>query len=101
MKNIFFLLGLVTITNSCNNNNPEVVTKNGTKYIIENVEGCEYIQNGYHMAHKGNCSSLIHQPDTVYINAVQIRYGTRDTIFEMYQIDSTQVTKDYLKSLQK
>jgi len=35
--------------------------------------------------------------DTVYVNAVQIRYGTRDTIFQMYPIDSAKVAAEYKK----
>lgn len=34
--------------------------------------------------------------DTVYINAVQIRYGTRDTVFQMYPIDSAKVAAEYI-----
>lgn len=40
----------------------------------------------------------IHQKDTVYVYGVSIRYGTRDTIFQMYPIDSAEVAVGYLKS---
>jgi len=42
--------------------------------------------------------NLIHQKDTVYVYGVSIRYGTRDTIFQMYLIDSAEVAVGYLKS---
>ena len=42
--------------------------------------------------------NLIHQNDTVYVYGVSIRYGTRDTIFQMYPIDSAEVAVGYLKS---
>ena len=40
----------------------------------------------------------IYQNDTVYVYGVSIRYGTRDTIFQMYPIDSAEVAVGYLKS---
>ena len=43
-------------------------------------------------------SNLIYQNDTVYVYGVSIRYGTRDTIFQMYPIDSAEVAVGYLKS---
>ena len=45
-------------------------------------------------------SNLIYQndTDTVYVYGVSIRYGTRDTIFHMYPIDSAEVAVGYLKS---
>ena len=42
--------------------------------------------------------NLIYQNDTVYVYGVSIRYGTRDTIFQMYPIDSAEVAVGYLKS---
>ena len=40
----------------------------------------------------------IYQNDTVYVYGVSIRYGTRDTIFQMHPIDSAEVAVGYLKS---
>lgn len=40
--------------------------------------------------------AIIH--DTVFIPEVRIRYGTRDTIYVMYPIDSAEVSVGYLKS---
>ncbi len=78
------------------------LTSGDIKYDLITIDDCEYLKRyssyGGYMAHKGNCSNPIHQKDTVYVYGVQIRYGTRDTIFNMYPIDSAKVAIEYLKS---
>ena len=41
----------------------------------------------------------IPQSDTVYIYGVSMRYGTRDTVFHMYPIDSAEVAVGFLKGV--
>jgi len=77
--------------------------KNGDiTYNVIEIDECEYIlkyrDRGAMIAHKGNCANPIHQKDTVYIYGVQIRYGTRDTIFNMYPIDSAEIAIGYLRT---
>lgn len=97
MRNLF--IALVVLLTACEEPS-KTLPDSKDEYNTLILEGCEYwvVDFGKQMAHKGNCSNSIHKPDTVYINAVQIRYGTRDTIFTMYPIDSAEVAVGYLKS---
>ena len=93
MKNLILIFSIFLIT-SCNQNNLK------ERYTTINLEDCEYWSSYNHFGHKGNCPNPIHQKDTTYIYGVQIRYGTIDTIFTMYPIDSNKVTLEYTKSNQ-
>ena len=103
MKKILLtaMLGL-TFVSCINDNRTGIESTGGFEYKIEVIDGCEYIQQSVGsrsvLAHKGNCSNLIHQKDTVHVYGVSIRYGTQDTIFEVYPIDSAEVAIGYLKS---
>lgn len=99
MKNLFFIVTLSFLFMSCEEPTRKLPNRDNDYNTLE-LQGCEYWchDNGRQMAHKGNCPNSIHKPDTIYINAVQIRYGTRDTIFTMYPIDSAEVAVGYLKS---
>jgi len=93
MKNLILIFSIFLIT-SCNQNNLK------ERYTTIKLEDCEYWSSYNHFGHKGNCPNPIHQKDTTYIYGVQIRYGTIDTIFTMYPIDSNKVTLEYTKSNQ-
>lgn len=101
---VLWMLPLFMIV-SCDNVKHESETKLTSGdfiYDVVTIDDCEYLQTywsyGGYMAHKGNCSNPIHQKDTVYVYGVQVKYGTRDTIFNMYPIDSAKVAIEYLKS---
>lgn len=101
---IFILLFLAIIFSGCNRSEiDESINQKETahsNFKTIDIEGCQYIFKKFDhsaLAHKGNCPNPIHAKDTFFVYGVQIRYGTRDTIFTMYPIDSAEVAVGYLK----
>lgn len=101
MKTIIYTLvcSMMFIITSCEEPSRELPNC-ADDYNTLVLEDCEYWveDNGRQFSHKGNCPNSIHKKDTVWLNSVQIRYGTRDTIFTMYPIDSAEIAVGYLKS---
>lgn len=60
MKKLILLLTLVIVMCGCNEKEPQIlkdniVNINGWNCKVIEIDGCEYIQGGYLLSHKGNC----------------------------------------------
>lgn len=58
MKKIILLLIVITSMISCNEYNPDGSYKtdvSGGDFNVVKIDSCEYIQQFYKLAHKGNC----------------------------------------------
>ena len=98
MKKILTTLAIVTLIVGCEQPST-TLSDMSDDYNTLIIENCEYwlSDNEIQFSHKGNCPNHIPQSDTVYIYGVSMRYGTRDTVFHMYPIDSAEVAVGFLK----